>query len=69
MPLFPFFITKIMHIRSTIRNSVAMFSPITPYTLAGFDPGPSVSEAYAMSTAPRHQDIDFLKPMVFVLLM
>jgi hypothetical protein len=34
-----------------------MFS-LTPYTLAGFEPGSSVSEADAMSSAPgRHQGI------------
>jgi hypothetical protein len=29
--------------------------PLKPYTLAGFEPGSSVSEADAMSTAPRRQ--------------
>jgi hypothetical protein len=40
--------------KSIIHNSTAMFA-LKPSTLAGFNPGPSVSEADTMSTAPRRQ--------------
>jgi hypothetical protein len=54
MPLFILFNTQTMHIKSKTHNSIAMFF-LKPYTLAGFEPGPAVSEADAMSTAPRRQ--------------
>jgi hypothetical protein len=34
------------------KNSIAMFSP-KPFTLAGFEPGSSATEAAVMSTTPR----------------
>jgi hypothetical protein len=44
--------THTMHIKSMKHNSTAMYD--FPYTLAGFEPGPSVPpESDAMSTTPR----------------
>jgi hypothetical protein len=51
MPLFLFFNTQTMHIKSKTHNSIARFF-LKPYTLAEFEPGSAVSEAAAMSTAP-----------------
>jgi hypothetical protein len=56
MPLFIYFNTQTMHIKSKTHNSIAMFF-LKPYTLAGFEPGSAVSEADAMSTAPRRQGL------------
>jgi hypothetical protein len=44
-----------MHIKSILYNSIDMF-PKKPNTLAGFEPGSSVPEADAMSTASRRHD-------------
>jgi hypothetical protein len=41
-----------MHIKSETYNSIAMFF-LKPYTMVWFEPGSAVSEADAMSTAPR----------------
>jgi hypothetical protein len=38
-----------MHFKSIIQNC-----SLKPYSLGGFEPGSSVPEADAMSTAPRH---------------
>jgi hypothetical protein len=43
-----------MHITSIVHNSIAVTS-LKPYTLAGFEPGCSVPEADAVSTAPPRQ--------------
>jgi hypothetical protein len=43
--------TKTMYINSKTHNSIAMFYPKKPDTLAGFEPESAVSEADAMSTA------------------
>jgi hypothetical protein len=51
MPLFLFFNTQTMHIKSKVHNSIATTSPQKPYALAGFEPGPSVPEA--------NGDVDF----------
>jgi hypothetical protein len=40
--------------KSKTHNSIGMFF-LKPYTMAGFEPGSAVSEAAAMSTAPRRQ--------------
>jgi hypothetical protein len=37
-----------------MKNSIAVF-PCKPDTLAGFEPGSSVPDSDAMSTAPRRQ--------------
>jgi hypothetical protein len=44
-----------MHIKSKTHNSIAIFFLKKTFTLAGFKPGSAVSEADAMSTAPRRQ--------------
>jgi hypothetical protein len=50
------FNTQTIHIKSTIHNSIAMFSLKTlPDTLAGFEPCSSVHDADAMSTAPSRK--------------
>jgi hypothetical protein len=52
MPLFLMYAnTQTMHVKPTEQKSIAIFS----YTLAGFEPGSSVPEAEAMSTAPHRQ--------------
>jgi hypothetical protein len=50
------FLTHIKCILSRlyVHNCIARTS-LKTYTLAGFEPGSSVPEADAMSTAPRHQ--------------
>jgi hypothetical protein len=53
MPLFIKLTHKQMHIKSIIHSRIAMFAMLR--SLAGFEPGYSVSEAEAMSTAPRRQ--------------
>jgi hypothetical protein len=40
--LFFFISTQAMYIKARLHNSNAMFSLKNPYTLAGFEPGPSV---------------------------
>jgi hypothetical protein len=52
VPFFLFFKTQTMHIKSMVRNSIAMPSKKT-YTLAGFEPGTSVPEANVTYTL-RH---------------
>jgi hypothetical protein len=59
MPLFLFFNTQTLHIKSKTQQHCYVI-PKKPYTLAGFEPGSAVSEADAMSTAPRRQRIVFL---------
>jgi hypothetical protein len=60
MSLFRFFNTQTMHIKSKTHNSIAMFF-LKHYILAGFEPGSAVSDAAAMSTAPRpHGQLDKL---------
>jgi hypothetical protein len=54
IPLFFLFNTQTMHIKSTTQQHCYVF-PKKPYTVAGFEPGSAVSEADAMSTAPRRQ--------------
>jgi hypothetical protein len=46
-----FFKTQTMHLKSIVYNSIAMIIP------AGFDPGPSDTEADEMSTDPYRQGI------------
>jgi hypothetical protein len=57
-----FFNTRTMHIKSIKHNSIAMFSlkTLNVHTLEGFEPGPSVREAHAMTTPPSHQGHMFL---------
>jgi hypothetical protein len=55
---------KNMHIKSIkyVQQHCYDF-PKKPYTMAGFEPGPSVQEADAMSTAPRRQGFEiFFSP-------
>jgi hypothetical protein len=61
MPLFIFFYTQTMHIKSKAHNSIAtyVFPKNLMYSLAGFKPGSAVSEADAMSTAPRLQGSEY----------
>jgi hypothetical protein len=47
--------THTMHIMSIIHNSIATYVFPKTYTLSGFEPGSSVPEADAVSTAPHHQ--------------
>jgi hypothetical protein len=54
MPSFHFFNTQTVHSKSVVHNSIQQL-PQKPYTLAGFEPGPSFLEADAMSTASRRQ--------------
>jgi hypothetical protein len=51
LPLFLFFNTQTMHIKSIVHNSIDK----KPYTLAEFEPGSAGSEANAVSTSPRRQ--------------
>jgi hypothetical protein len=55
VPLFIFFNTQTMTIKSKTYNRIVF--PKKTYTLAGFEPGSAISEADAMSTAPRRQRI------------
>jgi hypothetical protein len=54
IPLFHFLNTQ-TKCTYIIHNIIAVFSLNKPYTLEGFEPWPSVTEAEAMSTAPRSQ--------------
>jgi hypothetical protein len=54
--VFLFFNTQKCKLQLFLHSSIAMF-PLQPYTLAGFEPGSSVPEADAMSTAPRRRAI------------
>jgi hypothetical protein len=47
-------LTQTMHSKSNINNGIAMFSLKNP---AGFEPGPSVPEADAISIAPPRPGI------------
>jgi hypothetical protein len=48
-----------MHIKSIFITALLCF-PKKPYTLAGFEPGPAVRKADAMTTAPRRHARAFL---------
>jgi hypothetical protein len=54
VPIFPFFYTNNAH-KDNYRQQNRCVSPKNIYALAGFEPGPSLPEADAMSTAPRHR--------------
>jgi hypothetical protein len=54
MPLFSFSTHK-QCILSQKHTTALLFFFLKPYTLAGLEPGSAVSEAGAMSTAPRRQ--------------
>jgi hypothetical protein len=56
MPFDIFFNTETMHTKSIVHNSVAMISLHKNLTLVGIEPGSAVTQADAMSTAPRRQD-------------
>jgi hypothetical protein len=45
-----------MHIESRTQQHCYVFPKNLICTLAGFEPGPAVSESDAMSTAPRRQN-------------
>jgi hypothetical protein len=57
MPLFIFFNLQTMHIKQLYicKQLHCYVFHKNPYTLAGFEPGPSVLEANVMSIAPRRQ--------------
>jgi hypothetical protein len=54
MPIFLKVNTQTMHFTQLYTTAMLHVS-LKPYTVAGFEPGSSVPEADAMSTAPRRQ--------------
>jgi hypothetical protein len=54
MPLFIFFNTQTMLIKSIIHNSTALFLPIIFFTRVGLEPVSLVPVVHAMSTALRN---------------